>query len=288
MKRVAILQSNYIPWKDYFDLVRAADEFMLYECAQYTRQDWRNRNLIKTPSGKQWLTIPIKSRFSQRIIETEVGGAVWAGNHWKTLEGFYHRAPYFDRYRSRFEAVYRSFETETRLSRINHRLIFEAADILGIKTRITVISDMPPFEDSSARLVHLCRQAGAQEYLTGPSARNYLDVGAFERAGIQVLWADYQGYPEYPQLHPPFMHEVTVLDLIFNVGVAGRRRPKAIRCCAGVGAGGAPCGQCGLAGAANFAGRSQSAGLLVHRRLVLCVRSFHQRFNWHALYSGGA
>ena len=97
MKRVAILQSNYIPWKGYFDLIAAVDEFILYDDMQYTRRDWRNRNQIKTPQGLQWLTVPVrvKGKFLQKINETEIEGQDWAATHWKTLAQNYRRAPHF-------------------------------------------------------------------------------------------------------------------------------------------------------------------------------------------------
>ncbi|HEY9868135.1 MAG TPA: WbqC family protein [Candidatus Obscuribacterales bacterium] len=60
--RPAILQSCYIPWKGYFDIINSVDEFWIYDCFQYTCYDWRNRSRIKTPYGIEWLTIPVKAR----------------------------------------------------------------------------------------------------------------------------------------------------------------------------------------------------------------------------------
>src|SRR4051812_8378856 len=96
-KRVAIVQSNYVPWKGYFDLINAVDEFILYDDMQYTRRDWRNRNKIKTPQGPIWITIPlqVKGRYHQRIDEMLVSDPAWAANHWKTLAHNYAAAPCF-------------------------------------------------------------------------------------------------------------------------------------------------------------------------------------------------
>src|SRR5262245_54951903 len=101
MKRIAIVQSNYIPWKGYFDLIHAVDEFMLYDDVQYTRHDWRNRNKIKTAHGVMWLTIPIevKGRFHQKIREARVSDGTWQVTHWKSIAQAYGKARYFAQYR---------------------------------------------------------------------------------------------------------------------------------------------------------------------------------------------
>src|SRR5208283_1807000 len=93
-KSLAAIQSNYIPWKGYFDIINRVDEFMLYDDAQYTRRDWRNRNKIKTPRGLRWLTIPVrvKGKFHQKICETEISDPGWAAGHWQTLRQNYARA----------------------------------------------------------------------------------------------------------------------------------------------------------------------------------------------------
>lgn len=220
MKRVAIVQPNYIPWKGYFDLIRAVDEFVLLDNVQYTRRDWRNRNRIKTAQGVQWLSIPVqvKSRYLQLINETEISDPDWARAHWKILAHNYGRAPHFETFRSAVEDLYLGSEAQV-LSEIDRRFTVVLCSLLGISTPITIASELAgPVEGRSARLLGLCRAVGATEYLSGPSAREYLDVALFAANGISVDFADYSGYPEYPQLHPPFEHAVTVLDLLFNTG----------------------------------------------------------------------
>ena len=218
-KTVAIVQSNYIPWKGYFDLMRRSDEFILYDDAQYTRRDWRNRNLIKTAQGLQWLTIPVQTRgqFEQRICDVEVSDPAWGRQHCETLRRNYAKAPFFDSYRERLEPLYRD-ESLRSLSQINQRFLVAICEMLGIQTRIAWSSDYQLVEGRTERLVDLCRQAGAKRYLSGPSARAYLDESLFAAAGIEVVYMDYTGYPEYPQSHPPFEHRVTVLDLLFHTG----------------------------------------------------------------------
>lgn len=218
-KTVAIVQSCYIPWKGYFDLIKEADEFVLFDDRQFTRRDWRNRNRIKTPQGLTWLTVPVevKGRYLQRIDETRVSDGAWAKKHWRTLEHVYASAPFFAEYRERFSALYESLDDE-RLSAINRRLLEEICGVLGIETKLSWSTDYVVEGDRTQRLVELCQAAGANIYLSGPRARAYLEEQLFADAGIAVRYFDYNGYPEYPQLYPPFAHEVTVLDLIFNTG----------------------------------------------------------------------
>ena len=136
-KKVAIVQSNYIPWKGYFDLIHEVDEFILFDDVQYTRRDWRNRNRIKTPHGLLWLTIPVwvKGRYHQKIRETVISDSEWSRKHWKTIVQNYARAPYFSRYSDVFEDLYCT-NSEKYLSRINYRFIKELCDLLGIATKL--------------------------------------------------------------------------------------------------------------------------------------------------------
>jgi hypothetical protein len=219
VKTVAIVQSCYIPWKGYFDLINRADEFILYDDRQYTKNDWRNRNRIKTPRGAQWLTIPIvhSGRHGQRIDEAEAADPRWPAKHWKAIVQNYSRARAFEEQSWRFEQLYEAVD-EPRLTVINRHFIRAVCEALGIATRLTDSTEYPADGSRSERVLSLCRAAGATRYLSGPSARTYLEEDGFTRAGIEVEYIDYSGYPEYPQLYPPFDHAVTVLDLLFNVG----------------------------------------------------------------------
>jgi WbqC-like protein family len=221
-KRVAIIQSNYIPWKGYFDIINLVDEFILYDDRQYTRRDWRNRNLIKTARGLHWLTIPVhaKGRYHQRIDETIISETEWAGRHWRTIEQAYAQAPHFREYRDELADLYASSAEVKRLSEVNRRFLAKINTLLGIRTRLAWSTDYQAEGDRTRRLVSLCQAAGAAEYLSGPAARNYIDEDEFARAGIELVYMDYTGYPEYSQLHGPFEHGVTVLDLLFNTGPA--------------------------------------------------------------------
>lgn len=227
MKRVAIVQSNYIPWKGYFDLIASVDEFILYDDMQYTRRDWRNRNQIKTPQGLQWLTVPVKvkGKYLQKIRETEIDGDDWRQAHWKALVQNYRRAVHFETTASWLEPLYHG-EAPTLLSALNRGFIEAICAQLGIATRITNSWDYRLDDGKSERLASLCRQAGGTEYVSGPAARDYLEPAVFEAQGMAVTWFDYAGFPEYPQLWGDFVHGVSVLDLLFNCGPEARRYLK--------------------------------------------------------------
>jgi len=217
-KRVAILQSNYVPWKGYFDLINSVDEFILYDTAQFTKNDWRNRNKIKTARGVSWLTIPVRHDFGQSLAETRVSDPIWAMRHWDQIKQSYAGAAHFREFGPLFKSLYDEMRQVSYLSAINHRFLVEVNAILGVKTVVSWSKDYRLVDGQTERLVDLCRQAAASEYVSGPAAKAYLQENLFEGAGIALRYIDYSGYPEYRQLHPPFEHGVSILDLIFNEG----------------------------------------------------------------------
>lgn len=220
MKKVAILQSNYIPWKGYFDIINMVDEFILYDDMQYTRRDWRNRNQIKTVDGVKWLTISVetKGKFFQKINETKISNPKWAQEHWKAISLNYAKAPYFKTYAPLFEELYKKAGEMEYLSHVNHLFLTEICKILGITTKITWSSDYELVDGKTERLAGLVKSAGGEYYLSGPAAKDYIVDEVFEEAGIELEYMDYEGYPEYPQLHGEFTPNVSVLDLIFMTG----------------------------------------------------------------------
>ena len=230
MKKVAIVQSNYIPWKGYFDMIAAVDEFILYDDMQYTRRDWRNRNLIKTPQGLQWLTVPVrvKGKYLQKICETEIDGVDWAAVHWRSIAQNYKKAPYFSPVASWLEPLYMQGRYGL-LSDLNRSLILAICSYLGITTKITNSSEYVLADGKTERLVDLCLQAAGNEYISGPAAKDYIDTRIFEAAGVKLTWFSYSGYPEYPQLWGDFSHGVTILDLLFNCGEESSRYMRHVR-----------------------------------------------------------
>jgi hypothetical protein len=225
MKKIAILQSNYIPWKGYFDMIASVDEFILYDDMQFTKNDWRNRNQIKTPNGLQWLSVPVGQDIRRRIRDVSISDSGWQKKHWQTLRSNYARAQYFDEVAVWLEPIYLG-KVHHNLSSLNRSLIEAVCAYLEFSTVISNSWDYDIGEGKSERLVRLCQQAGAGFYLSGPAARSYLDAQMFKEAGIGVEWFDYSGYRNYSQLWGEFAHGVTILDLLFNCGKAAPRYMK--------------------------------------------------------------
>ncbi len=225
-KSVAIVQSNYIPWKGYFDLINAVDEFIFLDHVQYTKRTFRNRNRIKTAQGPKWLTVPVrvKGRYDQRIDEVEIDAPDWAETHLKTLYHAYGAAPSFDASWPLVEGLYDA--PPSMLSEVNRSFVATICETLGITTTLSVSTDYETVEGADECLLVLTEQAGGDHYVSGPTARGRLDESIFDEAGVSVSYFDYDGYPEYDQPHPPFEHAVTILDLLFCVGADAPRYMK--------------------------------------------------------------
>jgi hypothetical protein len=215
--RISIIQSCYIPWKGFFDLIGRCDEYVVYDSAQYVKRHWHNRNRIKTAAGVQWLTIPVVTggRFEQPIETVEIEKP-WADKHWRTLELAYKGAPFFEQVAPTVKGWYERAENQKRLTDVNAIFTVGIAKFLGLETRITRDTAYRAEGAKTERLLGIARAAGADCYLSGPSARAYFDEEMFAAAGITPEWMSYEGYPEYPQLHGPFEHAVTTLDVLFN------------------------------------------------------------------------
>jgi hypothetical protein len=217
--RICIIQSCYIPWKGFFDLIGRCDEYVIFDSAQYVKRHWHNRNRIKTANGVEWLTIPViaKGRFDQSIDQVEIEKP-WAEKHWRALELAYRRAPFFGEFAPLVRSWYERAEKEPLLTDVNDIFLRGIAGVLGLATHITRDTAYPSSGAKTERLLGIARGAGADHYLSGPSARAYFDEEMFASAGIATEWMSYQGYAEYPQLHGGFEHAVTTLDLLFNTG----------------------------------------------------------------------
>jgi hypothetical protein len=224
--RAVVLQSNYLPWRGYFDLIQCADVFVYYDEVQYTKNDWRNRNRICSSQGVHWLTIPIgRHAVKSRISDVALPDARWQEEHFRMLYSSYRAASHFGQIEPLLDDFYRQ-RTWSRLSELNRYCIERIAGLLGLQTRFLDSKDFTLVDGRVARLVSLLEQIGATEYLTGPSAREYLagSEHLFAAAGIRLLFKSYSGYPEYPQLAQPFEPGVSIIDLLANVPLAECRR----------------------------------------------------------------
>ncbi|MDX1628902.1 MAG: WbqC family protein [Fulvivirga sp.] len=217
--RVAISQSNYIPWKGYFDSIAKVDAFVLYDDMQYTKRDWRNRNYIKTEQGLKWLSIPVqvKGKFHQKINETYVSDENWNIKHWDRLKQVYKEAPFFDEMSEWLEPLYLQCNYSN-LSEINRYFLSEIMLFLGIKTKLLDSHQFKIEGDKTEKLISICKQLNADTYYTGPAAKDYIDENLFRQQNINLNYFDYKGYPEYNQLYGEFEHGVSIIDMLFNLG----------------------------------------------------------------------
>lgn len=219
VKKIAILQSNYIPWRGYFDIINSVDEFIFYDEVQYTKNDWRNRNKILTNHGSKWLTLPVRQKtLSQLIKDTEIEDKLWSRKHWDTIKQNYSKAKYFKKYKEIFEVLYLN-SNDKFLSEVNYKFIKTINKILGIKTKLRWSSEFSKILDGqNERLLEICKKCDVNVYLTGPSGKNYLNEKIFNDNNIKIEWMNYNNYPNYNQLFKPNDYNVSVLDLIFNEG----------------------------------------------------------------------
>jgi hypothetical protein len=223
--KVVILQSNYLPWKGYFDLINDADVFCFYDEVKYTKNDWRNRNKIYSKNGLQWLSIPIdKDAVKYKICEAVLPQG-WQQQHYNSLKMTYGRAPHFASLEQLMNEFYvnRQFQY---LSEFNQHSIKEIAAFLGINTRFVNSNEYELKGDRVERLINLLKDIGATEYISGPAAKDYLSgqEHRFEENNIKLTYKDYKGYPEYEQLIKPFEHYVSIVDLIANLGSEGSKK----------------------------------------------------------------
>lgn len=219
MKKIAIVQSNYIPWIGYFDLINSVDEFVLFDDVQFTKRDWRNRNNIKTPNGTLKLTIPVltKGNFYQSINETKTNGSDWAAKHWETIRVSYKRSNFYEEISSWLKPLYADLKSEN-LSEINYEFITAICSYLKLKTVISKSSDYKIIEGKTERLASICKQANANEYVSGPAAKIYMDEKIFQNMNLKLTWFDYPEYQEYSQLWGEFEKNLSIIDLLYNMG----------------------------------------------------------------------
>jgi hypothetical protein len=217
--KCVILQPSYIPWRGYFDQIHKADIFVFYDDVQYDKGGWRNRNKVKTPQGTQWLTIPVSR---SQLIETPINevrvswDTDWRKRHWSTLRQLYGKAPYFGHYAPLLDEFYSRHPVL--LADFTVDLTVALAKELGIEgTKFLRSSSLQVTGSKTDRLLSILRVLGATQYISGPSAKDYLEENKLESAGIALEYMVYE-YPEYDQLYPPFDPYVTILDLLFMTG----------------------------------------------------------------------
>lgn len=218
-KKCAILQSNYIPWKGVFDMINQVDTFVFLEDVDFTIRDWRTRNRIKTANGAMWLSVPVKKPpRGTKIYEIETcQDTNWQLKHYKTIYNTYKKAPYFTNYHGIIEEIYLS-QKWSNLSEFNIYVTKLLTKALNINTTFLNSKELKTNGHKDDKLIEICKKVGANFYLSGPTAKNYISHEKFLHAGIELAYMDYDHYPEYKQLYGKFDHYVSVLDVLFSCG----------------------------------------------------------------------
>jgi len=219
-KKIAILQPNYIPWKGVFDLINEVDIFVFYDDVQYTTKDWRNRNKVKTKDGVKWLTVPVikKGLRHQLISEAQIDNTTnWQSKHYKTLISSYSKAPYLKDYEYLLEEIY----FKKKWSKLSDFDIFSTvliSEALGIKMEWCKSSDLHETGSKTGeKVLKICQRLGCNHFINGPSSQEYMNENLFSESNVLLSYINYN-YIEYAQLHGPFTHHVSILDLLFNCG----------------------------------------------------------------------
>jgi hypothetical protein len=214
---VAVHQPQYLPWLGYFDKIDKADIFVLLDTVQFKKNEWQNRNKIKTAQGWQWLTVPVMYKYPQLVNEVTINNKVnWQHKHRQALLSNYKRAPYFDMVEKILgEILSSSWEY---ISQLNMEAVKRLVTMLGIDTPLYIASELGEFpQDPDERLVALTKHFGAGTYLAGMGGRGYMNLDTYSRNGIKVIFQDFK-HPVYQQLFGEFEPFMSVIDLIFNHG----------------------------------------------------------------------
>ena len=218
MHRVAIIQPSYIPWRGFFDILHSVDVFVHLDDVQYTARDWRSRNRVRQAgAASQWLTVPVLAERGQRLDTVRIDySQAWPRKHLATLRQTYAKMPHFSTYFAQLEAIYQA--APPLLVDLDIQLTERIAGWLGLRPRFVRASAFGVEGVKDTRLIALVRAVGGDVYLSGPSAKDYIQPQLWQDAGIALAWADYAGYPPYPQVAGEFDPFVSVLDLLFAVG----------------------------------------------------------------------
>lgn len=219
---LVVMQPTYLPWAGYFDLIDQSDLFMLYDDVQFEKQSWQQRNRIKTPLGKQWLTVPVYQSSAQRITDVRIvqtnTSSDWRRKHWKSLVMNYQKAPFWSSYGSLLEEAYR--EEWRQLAELNIHLIRRICEWLGLFPKFVRASELsyPASINKADRLIAFCKMFEADVYLSPAGSRSYLESDEpFQKNKISLVFQHYE-HPEYPQLYGEFTSHLSVLDLLMNTG----------------------------------------------------------------------
>ncbi len=233
--KIAIAQPTYLPWLGYFDLMDQVDTFVILDTVQFEKQSWQQRNRIKTPTGLQWLTVPVvfRGRLTQKINEVEIREADFWRNHLRAIELNYARAPFFRTYFDPLSEILTN--TGQNLVQLNVRIIEWITGLLRISTNLVLASTLCQMGKRTELLANICLTLGGSDYLSPLGSAEYLlpELEIMSNVNIRTSFHHYE-HPCYKQQFAPFCPFAAVIDLLFNEGDrameiirSGRREPFA-------------------------------------------------------------
>jgi hypothetical protein len=214
---MAIHQPQFMPWLGYFDKIVKSDIFVFLDTVQFKKNEFQNRNKIKTAQGWMWLTVPVVYKYPEHIDEVCINNRIdWRKRHMRTLEINYQKAPYSGDLFPNLKEFYAG--NSGSLSEVNRESVLMLLKILGVHKEIKIASELGDFpEEPSERLAAICESLGADTYLSGAGGSDYLDLKPFNEKGIRVEFQNFK-HPVYPQLYGDFIPNLSLLDLLFNCG----------------------------------------------------------------------
>jgi len=220
-KVISILQSGYLPYAGFFELMSRCDTFVLYDDVQFDKNSWRNRNRIRVPQGDIWLTVPVvsKGHFGQTLKEVRIAPGNWQKKHLSSIRHYYAKSGCFDEYIGFFERIYAQ-KWEWLLD-LNFEIIEYFRKILGVNSELILSSGLKSAGNKTERIISICRELGADAYISTNGAKDYLDEGLFPENNIALAYQDYPG-AKYRQVYPGFVDNLSVIDLVFNCGKESR------------------------------------------------------------------
>jgi len=232
--KCAIMQPTYLPWVGYFALIGTVDVFVFLDDVEFSHQSWQQRNRIKTQSGPQWLSVPVRlaGKSHQFICDVEINDTQsWQRRHACTILMSYAKAPYMALHRTWIQNIYQTKQPS--LCNLNIGIIQDIAGFLGLKTKFIRSSTMEKLDDRIGRLVAYCKDVGADEYISPPGSFDYLGAGnEFKSEGIRLSYFNYE-HPVYAQLHGSFIAYLSAIDVLLNEGpnsypviMSGLRTPQ--------------------------------------------------------------
>ena len=216
MVLVCIRQPGYLPYTGFFKKIQSSDIFVLLDDVQFEKNDWDNRNKIRTSEGDMWLTVPVIHKFGEKLNEIKISkNQDWNKKHLKAIQINYQKASFFEKYWNEIKDIID--QDWEKLIDLNLALIQYFNSKLKITNKMIRSSDLKINDQGSEKLLKICKTLNADIYLSGELGKKYLNEDIFHDSGIKIMYEKFI-HPEYSQVYKPFIPNLSVMDLLFNEG----------------------------------------------------------------------